>query len=82
MCYYVPLRETEEEKLLWVIMYYLKTFKKAPAKTMFVVFFLIEDRPVTPEAAGASSHNLGIRNLRVLPDCGRAVTQHIANPFV
>ena len=68
MGYYVPLRETEEEKLLWVIMYYLKTFKKAPAKTMFVVFFLIECRPVTPGIAGSSSHNLGIRNPRVLPD--------------
>ena len=50
MGYYVPLRETEEEKLLWVIMYYLKTFKKAPAKTMFVVFFF--DRGPACHAGG------------------------------
>jgi len=50
MCYYVPLRETEEEKLLWVIMYYLKTFKKAPAKKHVCCVF--SDRGLACHAGG------------------------------
>jgi len=46
---------------------------------MFVVFFLIEDWPVTPEAAGANPNNLGIRNIRVLPDLGPVHISKICN---